>query len=1032
VNCKTDKAVIMKFGICISWLLLMPAVMCASRAECRYLVFARHGQPVAVERSREQLESFVPGAMPESDRDRLVLSVFHAWAAGPADSEHGRGIRHWLPIAGADAVDIRNGNLTIFVTLPCGFLTDQLTWERNDAVLRAVSAMVMPEMSITGIGVMARPAESGCPAGYGYKPLDSWIDPGEPPPPKPYENTGLQQADVSGGTYGRWPGQPGAPGQGMYSGSLAGKSIFISQSHGWYSNGSYWLTQRPNTNDIVEDFINAEAVNQYLVYYLYNAGAGVYTCRERDMHTVMQVIDNTDSAYTDAGSWSDSTSTPGYYGSNYRTHPVTSSGHGYAAWTVTPDTAGYYEVYAWYTGGSNRAVDARYTVGHSGGETVVIQNQQRDGYTWKSLGRYAFDPADPPDKRRVTLSTEGSTPGQYVIADAVRIGGGMGSIPDPVVSGRPRWEESGRYFAEFMGCDTCGTSTVTAMPRYAAWENEAWEDSVYISWHTNAPDPGTGTSTYIHNTAAYPLSDILRDRIHDEIINDIRAGYDATWTDRGKLSANFGEINSANNNEMPAMLIELAFHDTPADALYLKDPKFRMLAARAIYQGVEKYYASKDSRPVHLLPEPPETFCARNMSGSMVHLAWSPPPHNTGDDLLGDPAEGYRVYVSETGSGFSDGISVTGTSLVLGPYPPGSVRCFRVTATNTGGESFPSPTLAVKIPESGQPVNLLLVHAFDRLDRFALVPQYESGPLGTDLRMFLDRMNTFDYTVSHARAAAGFPGGFDSCVSDAVDDGTVILDMYPAVDWIAGEESTVDETFSSGARAAVTAYLDAGGNLFASGAELTWDLDLYGSGEERYFCHHYLKAAYGVDDAGSDSLTAVSGGVFDGLDDSLFDYDLFEIYAVEYPDGLIPVEGSGSVLMYSGTAHTAAVAYDGDFRVITMGVPLESILSETDRAAVMNRVLEFLIPIEPCENTGDVDGSGTITAADAQMAFLIALGVIQPTQEQACAADCNGNGIVTAEDAQTIFLVVLGQVPACADPVRARSLAVSLPGAARW
>lgn len=74
-------------------------------------------------------------------------------------------------------------------------------------------------------------------------------------------------------------------------------------------------------------------------------------------------------------------------------------------------------------------------------------------------------------------------------------------------------------------------------------------------------------------------------------------------------------------------------------------------------------------------------------------------------------------------------------------------------------------------------------------------------------------------------------------------------------------------------------------------------------------------------------------------------------------------------------------------------------------------------PSGECINHGDVTLNGEITAGDAQLAFLIALGSYTPTFEEACAADCNGNGEVTAGDAQGIFLVALGSSPSCADPL---------------
>jgi agmatine/peptidylarginine deiminase len=72
-------------------------------------------------------------------------------------------------------------------------------------------------------------------------------------------------------------------------------------------------------------------------------------------------------------------------------------------------------------------------------------------------------------------------------------------------------------------------------------------------------------------------------------------------------------------------------------------------------------------------------------------------------------------------------------------------------------------------------------------------------------------------------------------------------------------------------------------------------------------------------------------------------------------------------------------------------------------------------PAPDCLHHGDVDFNGTITAADAQLAFQIALGMYQPTFAEFCAADCNGDGLVTAGDAQQIFYTVFGGE--CVDPL---------------
>ena len=121
-------------------------------------------------------------------------------------------------------------------------------------------------------------------------------------------------------------GQPPAPGQGQPQGALSGKTVYVSAGHGWQWNGYAWRTQRPPypnspyEGPIIEDHNNAEAVNQYLLEYLWNAGAQVWPVRERDMNGVTVVVDNDDpgqdAGYFETGTWT-TTSGTGYAGTDY-------------------------------------------------------------------------------------------------------------------------------------------------------------------------------------------------------------------------------------------------------------------------------------------------------------------------------------------------------------------------------------------------------------------------------------------------------------------------------------------------------------------------------------------------------------------------------------------------------------------------------------------------------------------------------------------------------------------------------------------
>ncbi len=922
------------------------------------LVFFRGGDPVSVERNTIALLTAADIAPDPEAPYATAEAAVRAVVAGPSGAERAGGLSTpWPEGSVVDAVEPTGEGISIRVSVPGAFLERRFSQEVSDEIIHQLIGTLEPLPGVEGFSLYVRDLDGTVPE---HRPMSDFLPDLPPVPNKPHEKE--EGAGAPPGAPGRLGGPP-AWGQPQPTGALTWKSIFISQSHGWYDHETLgWITQRGTTCDIVEDFINPEAVNQYLVQYLWNAGAGVYTCRERDMNTNEVIVDDTSPGFSTTGAWTTTGSPTGYFGSSFAWAPVSTVGTSTATFMPTLPAEGDYAVYVWYHHGTDHTHDARYIVNHSGGSTVVLQSQQLDGYTWKHIGTYHFPAGASPHYGSVTISNQGSDPGRIVLADAVRFGGGMGTVyhEGSTVSGKPRWEESGYYFAHYMGCPECSTGTVSAMPRYAKWENEAWEDSLYLSWHTNAPNPGTGTSSFVYSSGGWngPFTGVagsldLQDILHWELINDIRAGYDAGWRDRGQHTADFGEVNPYYNDEMPAVLFELAFHDTPSDALYLKDPKFRRLAARAFYQGIVKYFADRDGIEPKLAPETPTHFMARNDGAGGVILAWMPPPSNSGDDYLGDPATSYRIYVSRDGRGFENALETSGRAAALGRLDRGGLYYFRLTAVNEGGESFPTETLAVRV-YGGDALPVLVVNAFDRIDRYSLIWQDDGGSIDWNLRMFLDRMNRYSYIIEHAEAIAAFGIPFDSCSNEAAAEGFIDLSNYVMVDWIDGEESNRDETLSSLEQLVIAAYLEGGGNLFMSGAEIAWDLDYLGDASDRAFYHNYLHALYTADDSEVYGVSGVPGSIFHGLSGLTYDDSTHGTYDVDWPDCVDPYGDGVLALTYDGTAWGAGIQADtGTYRVINLGFPFETIYPATSRAAVMARVMNFLLEVQCTDDDGD-------------------------------------------------------------------------------
>ncbi|MGC9469255.1 MAG: fibronectin type III domain-containing protein [Anaerolineae bacterium] len=775
--------------------------------------------------------------------------------------------------------------------------------------------------------------------------------------------------------------EPAVEAQATSLGSLAGKTVYVSAGHGWLWN-TYWeayRTQRIVYQGFIEDHNNAEVVTQYLIPYLENAGATVVPVRERDWSPVTWLSDDDDGypTYMQSGTWTIGTLAPGYDGGTYRfASSVAGAPTAQATWTVDVTVPGEYAVYAWVLPGSNRIPDAHYTVHHAGGATETIISQEVQRTTWRYLGTFPFyaGPAT------ITLDNRTAVqPGDVVIADAVRIGGGsfddLSAIPMPIPTDtssgpsaaafKPWWETCTFYWSQWMGMDPYMWSylnDVVARPIYSRWIQRVTPgDSVYISWHTNGGGGTTrGTVSYVHNETTYPRtpgSTELQAAVHTELVHDIRAGWDASWADLGKRSLDLGELRMLWDPDyelarIPGVLLEIAFHDQPDDANALKEPLFNQLAARGVYQGIVKYFENRDGVDLALLPEPPTHLRVQNVGGGALRVTWSPSPTD-GVGLRGDPATGYRVYTSPDGFAWSEPIPVAGTELTIPGLSSGQTVYVRVTGTNAGGESLPTEIMGARV---GDDVDLLIVNGFDKLNRFELVSELDPVE-GTNLRILLDRINSYAYVVSHGQAV---PAEFawDSAANEAVAAGTVSLMNYEVVDWILGEESiSGDGSLNSAERQLLTAYLDAGRSLLITGSEFGWDLEQMG--RDPGFLNYGLRTDFIADDAETYTTAPTGLGTFAGLSEMHF--DAAGEYDVGFPDVLAPYPGSGATtaLTYvggTGNGQGAAVQYaDGCHRLLVLGFPFETI-RPAERPALMAAAMNFLACYVDTEITHPEEG----------------------------------------------------------------------------
>ncbi len=294
----------------------------------------------------------------------------------------------------------------------------------------------------------------------------------------------------------------------------------------------------------------------------------------------------------------------------------------------------------------------------------------------------------------------------------------------------------------------------------------------------------------------------------------------------------------------------------------------------------------------------------------------------------------YMVKISKDGKSFVKSYYLEPDNLVITGLQTDTLFFVKIIAQNSAGDSAPSEVLA-GVPSDNPSSSLLIVNGFDRAS---------SG-------------NTYDFIRMHAMAfhKNGITS-FCSATNDAVINGLFNLTDYSAVDYILGDESTADETFSLSEQSKVRTFLLNGGNLFVSGSEIAWDLDYKGNSTDKKFINEYLKAKYIADAPNSQSgvfykVQSVNNPVIYYPNSFFFDNGTHGTINVKWPDVIDPVNGSEGLLGYVGldtSSGFAGICYSGIFpggtaegKVITLGFPFETIYPQTTINEIAKNIIDY-------------------------------------------------------------------------------------------
>lgn len=540
---------------------------------------------------------------------------------------------------------------------------------------------------------------------------------------------------------------------------LEGRHIALWASHGRYYDieKATWKWQRPYTFCTTEDLLTQSVVNPFLIPMLQNAGAVVFTPRERDWQKEEVIVDNDTrgSGYYELNGKNSWATLPDS-GFAFHRGPYTDGENpfeagttravkatrkdknaSFAVWQPWIAEEGKHAVYVSYQTVDNSIDDAEYHVYHRGACTVVHVNQQMGGGTWVYIGTYDFGKGS--SRLNCVVLTSRSSSRGVVTADAVRFGGGMGNIErGGQTSGMPRYLEGARYWVQWAGAPHSVYS-------YSNGTNDYNDDinsrSQMLNWIGGGSDFISGDSgkhvpielsLALHTDAGYShdgyigtlgicttqlgkqdilgidggrrYSQQLATTAQQELAYNIGRTV-PQWPSRGVWDRNYSETRRP---DVPSTIVEVLAHQNFNDMRLAHDPNFKFLLARSIYHSILRYLSGVHGYNAVVSPLQPTNF-AVEVKGKYATLSWMP----ARDTLFHSIADRYIVYTAMGNAGYDNGTLVGNTQWKIEMEPNVMYR-FRVSAVNGGGESFKTEEL-VAMRSLKPRRQLLIVNGFSRL-----------------------------------------------------------------------------------------------------------------------------------------------------------------------------------------------------------------------------------------------------------------------------------------------------------------------------
>ena len=590
---------------------------------------------------------------------------------------------------------------------------------------------------------------------------------------------------------------------------LQGRHLCLWASHGAYysQKKGEWQWQRPRIYCTCEDLFTQTIVLPYLIPMLENAGAVVFTPRERDWQKNEIIVDNDrpdmNGIYTETNGkhdWLDADTGFAYIRPYYieKQNPFKDGTARLAETTRNEDNMssiiwmpqipvdGDYAVYVSYKTTKNSIEDAHYRVSHGGIVSDFLVNQTMGGGTWVYLGTFHFDAGTSTDNS--VMLTNISKGNGVVTADAVRFGGGMGNIlrydestPEMKMGSRlPRFLECARYYAQWAGMPYKVYSAKESIDDYSDDINARPKmlnflsrgsayyppDETYVPGDSGLAVPiemsigvhsdagvrkdstligtlGIYTTGFYDDATAAGLHRLTSRDMVDIVMTNVCSDMRKYLGRWNRRSIYDRNYGETREPQVPSMILETLSHQNWSDMRYGHDPYFKFLLARAIYKGILEYISVIHRIDRYQVQPLPVVNLAAEVSDDGSDVTLSWQPQA---DIATPNAvpKHYILYMREGDADYDNGKLIDASETSCRiPIQPGILYRFKVAAANEGGSSLMSDEVCAYYAGADKS-RILLVDGFQRV----------AGPLPIDSEF----LNGFDMSQEPGVVDRRMPG----------------------------------------------------------------------------------------------------------------------------------------------------------------------------------------------------------------------------------------------------------------------------------